>query len=36
MLNLYFKKKITIDVKDRVLTLKGERSDETEVKEDSF
>jgi len=30
------KKDITIDVKDRVLTLKGERSDETEVKEDSF
>ena len=30
------KKDISIDLKDRVLTLKGERSSENEVKEDSF
>jgi HSP20 family protein len=30
------KKDISIDLKDRVLTLKGERSSENEVKEDKF
>jgi HSP20 family protein len=30
------KKDIVVDVKDRVLTLKGERSSENEVKEDNF
>ncbi|MGD9366555.1 MAG: Hsp20/alpha crystallin family protein [Desulfobacteraceae bacterium] len=30
------KEGITVDVKDRVLTLKGERSEDKEVKEDSY
>ena len=30
------KKDISVDVKDRVLTLKGERNSDTEVKEDNF
>ena len=30
------KKDITLDLKDRVLTLKGERSHENEVKEDKY
>lgn len=30
------KKDINVDVKDRILTIKGERSDEKEVKEDNF
>jgi HSP20 family protein len=30
------KKDINVDVKDRVLTIKGERSDEKEVNEDNF
>jgi HSP20 family protein len=30
------KKDIIVDVKDRVLTLKGERTSENEVKEDTF
>ena len=30
------KKDITIDVKDRILTLKGERSSENEAKEDKY
>jgi HSP20 family protein len=30
------KKDITVDVKDRVLTIRGERASENEVKEDKF